>query len=25
MDDGRTIQYTWDAAGNLTQITVSGQ
>jgi YD repeat-containing protein len=25
MDDGRTIQYTWDAAGNLSQITISGQ
>jgi YD repeat-containing protein len=25
LGDGRTIQYTWDAAGNLTQITVSGQ
>ncbi len=25
LDDGRTIQYTWDAAGNLTQITISGQ
>ncbi len=23
--DGRTIQYTWDAAGNLVQITISGQ
>jgi YD repeat-containing protein len=23
--DGRTIQYTWDPAGNLTQITVTGQ
>ena len=25
LDDGRTIQYTWDAAGNLAQITISGQ
>ena len=25
MDDGRTVQYTWDAAGNLVQITVTGQ
>jgi YD repeat-containing protein len=25
LGDGRTIQYTWDAAGNLTQITISGQ
>ncbi|HEY2016823.1 MAG TPA: RHS repeat domain-containing protein [Bryobacteraceae bacterium] len=23
--DGRTVQYTWDAAGNLVQITVTGQ
>jgi YD repeat-containing protein len=25
LGDGRTITYTWDAAGNLVQITVSGQ
>jgi YD repeat-containing protein len=25
LGDGRTIAYTWDAAGNLVQITVSGQ
>jgi YD repeat-containing protein len=25
LSDGRTVQYTWDAAGNLVQITVSGQ
>ena len=25
LGDGRTVQYTWDAAGNLVQITVSGQ
>jgi YD repeat-containing protein len=25
LGDGRTIQYTWDAAGNLVQITVTGQ
>jgi YD repeat-containing protein len=25
LDDGRTIAYTWDAAGNLVAITVSGQ
>jgi len=25
LGDGRTIQYVWDAAGNLVQITVSGQ
>ncbi len=24
-DDGRMIEYTWDAAGNLVQITISGQ
>jgi YD repeat-containing protein len=25
LSDGRTIQYTWDAAGNLVQVTISGQ
>jgi YD repeat-containing protein len=25
LGDGRTLQYTWDAAGNLVQITVTGQ
>jgi YD repeat-containing protein len=25
LDDGRTVQYVWDAAGNLIQITVTGQ
>jgi YD repeat-containing protein len=25
LGDGRTIAYTWDAAGNLVAITVSGQ
>jgi YD repeat-containing protein len=25
LDDGRTIQYMWDAAGNLLQITITGQ
>jgi YD repeat-containing protein len=25
LGDGRTVTYTWDAAGNLVQITVSGQ
>jgi YD repeat-containing protein len=25
LGDGRTVTYTWDAAGNLVRITVSGQ
>jgi len=25
LGDGRTVQYTWDAAGNLVQITIVGQ
>jgi YD repeat-containing protein len=25
LDDGRTVQYTWDAVGNLVQVTVTGQ
>jgi YD repeat-containing protein len=25
LSDGRTVQYAWDAAGNLVQIAISGQ